>query len=198
MNWIIVGILIAIGLSIGSYLPRRAVAVLLGLVGGAVGLLLGLILLTTGMAPEAIWLSVVAGAWLAYWYYMRASREDRSDLPRLAGRTILVIESEPPVARLSREILEVRGARVVELSKKERFPSSLKLDGAVVDAHLSGDKSVAVANVLKEHGIPLVVLTRHDVNSIPVAMRDHPSVLKSKLWVQLPSLALAQFSGDGR
>ena len=98
----------------------------------------------------------------------------------LLNRRILVIEDDFLVAQALCAVLQDAGARVVgpvgwadealRLVDAETDP----VDGAVLDVSLHGERSYAVADVLKRHHIPFVFATGYGSGGLEPGYRDIP------------------------
>jgi CheY-like chemotaxis protein len=120
-----------------------------------------------------------------------SQREDRStsavfnagDLAAsLSGRRILVVEDEALIAGQIESLLVGQGCLVSGpvrgLDNALALVRSEPLDAAVLDVDLSGSRSEAVANALRERAIPFIVLTGYADSGLSVAFRGAPVVAK--------------------
>lgn len=108
--------------------------------------------------------------------------ELRSD--SLKGRRLLVVEDEYVVAMDLALTLEEQGAEIIgpvgsvreglELIEAHRS----RIDGAVLDLNLRGERTYPLADVLRERGIPFVFATGYDGWIIPEEYRDVPKCEK--------------------
>ncbi|GAB0117091.1 response regulator [Acidisoma sp. 7E03] len=93
------------------------------------------------------------------------------DTESLAGRRILVVEDEYFVAMDASQALREVGAEVVGPCRTEqaaiRELEQGAPDGALVDVHLGPTPSFALAEALKNRGIPFVFITGFDPDRIP-------------------------------
>ncbi len=100
----------------------------------------------------------------------------------LAGRRILVIEDEALIARQVVDLLAAAGYAVVGpafgLEEALALAHSDDLNAAIVDVNLSGTWSDAVADALRERGVPFIVLTGYADSALSVAFRGAPTVEK--------------------
>jgi DNA-binding response OmpR family regulator len=84
---------------------------------------------------------------------------------RLRGRSVLVIEHEPLIARELEEQLKRAGARVFAASKLRdalHLANHPALAAAVINQRLGNEKTTAVCRRLEYLGIPFVFYTRYD------------------------------------
>lgn len=91
---------------------------------------------------------------------------------RLAGRRVLLVEDEYFIADEMACSFEASGAEVVGpvgsvQSALDLIAEAERLDGAVLDVNLRGDKSYPVADSLLARGVPFVFATGYDAISIP-------------------------------
>jgi PAS domain S-box-containing protein len=95
---------------------------------------------------------------------------DAPDPPRAlarggCGETVLVVEDEPPVRRVTRKMLEAHGFRVLEAGSAAEALRRVKEDDAVdlvltdvVMPHMSGTELAAAVGAVKPH-LPLVLMS---------------------------------------
>jgi CheY-like chemotaxis protein len=104
------------------------------------------------------------------------------DARPLEGRTILVVEDDYMIASVLIDVLEDAGARVVgPLSYVQEAVDFIergdaRLDGAVLDVNLHGERSYPIADRLIARGIHLVFVTGYD--SLEAAYRSYPRCQK--------------------
>jgi CheY-like chemotaxis protein len=97
--------------------------------------------------------------------------EPRADA--LRGRRLLVVEDEYLIAAALERALEDHGAEVVGPAGSVEGALRLveaegdRLDGAVLDINLRGERVYPVADVLAARGVPFVFLTGYDAQVIP-------------------------------
>jgi DNA-binding response OmpR family regulator len=108
----------------------------------------------------------------------------------LAGLRILVVEDEMLIAMLLEEMLEMLGCEVVgpaaTLDEAVAAVPANRFDGALLDANLHGRDSSPVAEALREHGIPFILVTGYGRSDLePTALRAAPRVRKPFGFQQL-------------
>lgn len=84
----------------------------------------------------------------------------------LAGRSILVVEEEPTIARELQRQLHRAGARVLcagRLRDALHLAEHPAISAAVVNLKVGGDSTMAVCRRLSYLGIPFMFHTRYDV-----------------------------------
>ena len=102
------------------------------------------------------------------------------DAAVLEGRRILVVEDDYLVAQTLVEFLEDAGALVAgpfgwieeAVAYLESHPE--KLDGAVLDINLHGEKSYPVADALVSRSVPFVFATGYGAGVIEGKYSHHP------------------------
>lgn len=100
----------------------------------------------------------------------------------LTGRRILVVEDERLIALDIRDILEKWGCKV--LGPVASSAAALGLigddlpDAAILDVHLNGESSEPVADVLRAHGRPFLVLTAYQPSHLTGALIGAPLLNK--------------------
>lgn len=90
---------------------------------------------------------------------------------RMAGRHVLVVEDEFFIADDLRTVLAKAGADVVgpvpDAQQALRLVAERRVDLAVLDINLKGEKIFAVADALKARDIPFVFATGYDPAVVP-------------------------------
>ncbi len=89
-----------------------------------------------------------------------------------AGRRILIVEDEYLIAMEMADHFEAMGVHVVGPAQDARSALAIieggeRLDGAVLDILLRGDKVYAVADALRERSVPFVFVTGLERDLIP-------------------------------
>jgi CheY-like chemotaxis protein len=100
-------------------------------------------------------------------------------MPTLAGRRILVVEDEYVLAADVAQALEELGAVVVGPAATAERALALvagedRLDGAVLDIDLGGERAYSVADALVARGVPFVFATGYDHWVVPAAHAQAP------------------------
>jgi CheY-like chemotaxis protein len=108
----------------------------------------------------------------------------------LDGLRILVVEDNFLAAEVVRDALEHSGCTVVgpvgRVADGLHLAEREKLDGAVLDINLNGDRCFPIAEILKGRGVPFVFLTGYDSSTvIPAELRATPRLGKPVLEQQL-------------
>jgi CheY-like chemotaxis protein len=100
----------------------------------------------------------------------------------LTGRRVLVVEDEALVAMLLEDMLADLGCEV--LGPVMRVAEGLaqvaadgRIDVAVLDVNLAGERSARIAEALKARGVPFVICTGYE-GGIDEAWRDRPLLKK--------------------
>lgn len=106
--------------------------------------------------------------------------EDREN--PLAGTRVLIVEDEYYLADdLSRALTEA-GAEIIgpvgTLPEAEEKLDEASFDCAVIDMNLRGDFAYTVADRLGAAGVPFIVSTGYNQDSLPELLRDVPRVEK--------------------
>jgi CheY-like chemotaxis protein len=101
----------------------------------------------------------------------------------LAGRRVLLIEDEMLVAMLIEDALVSAGCDVA--GPVSRVDAALamvragtKIDAALMDLNLNGHSAIPVADALREHGIPFLVLTGYGTAALPEPHQGAPVISK--------------------
>ncbi len=96
----------------------------------------------------------------------------------LRGRRLLVVEDDYLLASGLQEALEVHGAQVIGPYPDVAGALSAISDGAgmidaaLLDVNLGDETSFALADALRERGIPILFLTGYDDSALPSAYLD--------------------------
>ncbi|MCK1282598.1 response regulator [Bradyrhizobium sp. 44] len=101
----------------------------------------------------------------------------------LLGRRLLVVEDEYMIAADLARALEDRGAEVIGPAGSVEDALNLvaaeqRIDGAVLDINLRGERSYPVADALRTRGVRFVFTTGYDAWAIPDAYAAVPRVEK--------------------
>lgn len=101
----------------------------------------------------------------------------------LAGRHVLIVEDEYMIAAAFALELEDDGALVVGPSPTVTHAMDLLaqtelLDLAVLDANVRGEAIYPIADLLNERGVPFVLVTGYDRQSIPSRFQERPILEK--------------------
>lgn len=93
----------------------------------------------------------------------------------LQGKRVLVVEDEPIVAMMVEDMLADLGVAVVgpatTLEEALSLARADRLDAAVLDVNLNGERSAPVAAVLQSRGVPFVFATGYG----PGERDEHPT-----------------------
>ena len=88
----------------------------------------------------------------------------------LNGLRILVVEDNFLAAEVVRDALEHNGCTVIgpvgRVADGLHLVEQEKLDGAVLDINLNGDRCFPIAQALKGRSVPFVFLTGYDSSSV--------------------------------
>ena len=101
---------------------------------------------------------------------------------RTQSRAILVVEDEPLVGLLTRELLDQMGYDVVgpvpNLNDAMRAVGETNFEGALLDVNLGGELVFPLAKVLSDRQIPFVFLTGYETDVIESSYRSRPILQK--------------------
>jgi CheY-like chemotaxis protein len=108
----------------------------------------------------------------------------------LEGLRILIVEDNFLAAEVVRDALERSGCTVVgpvgRVADGLNLAQQEKLDGAVLDINLNGDRCFPIAHTLTSRGVPFVFLTGYDSSTVvPDELRATPRLGKPVLEHQL-------------
>jgi DNA-binding response OmpR family regulator len=95
---------------------------------------------------------------------------------------VLIVEDEPMILMDLVETVTELGYRVVDkaetLAKGMVLARDLDLDGAVLDVNLAGQTSTGIADILRERGVPFLLLTGYTKEGLPKEHRENPHLEK--------------------
>ena len=96
----------------------------------------------------------------------------------MSAKRILIVEDEGIVAMLAEDILVDLGHEVVgivgTLAKAHAMLDNIAFDLAILDVNLNGEHTYALAERLKERGIPFVFATGYGREGLEPKWRDAP------------------------
>jgi CheY-like chemotaxis protein len=101
---------------------------------------------------------------------------------RFSGRRVLLVEDEPIVAWLLKDMLVDLGCSVVgpaaDVNQALAMIEAESIDVAVLDVNLRGQMSYPVADVLVARGVPFVFSTGYDKDRLLDGYRTIPTLQK--------------------
>jgi CheY-like chemotaxis protein len=96
----------------------------------------------------------------------------------LAGRRILLVEDELLIAMLLEAALKDHGCAVVgpfgRLSEAMEAARTERLDGALMDVNLAGERVFAAAEILCARAVPFLLLSGYGNKVLPEEHQDWP------------------------
>lgn len=128
---------------------------------------------------------------------MTNGESERSRGKTLVGLRILVVEDEFFVAMEIKAILTDAGCDVIgpasRLPKASRLAREERLDGAILDINIDGQKINPVARELRERGVPIILLTGYGAASVEEDLRSECRLDKPFDAEELKRLAASVF-----
>jgi CheY-like chemotaxis protein len=101
---------------------------------------------------------------------------------RFPGRRVLLVEDEPIVAWLLKDMLVDLGCSVVgpaaDVNQALTMIDAESIDVAVLDVNLRGQMSYPIADVLVARGVPFVFSTGYDKDRLLDGYRTFPALQK--------------------
>jgi CheY-like chemotaxis protein len=101
---------------------------------------------------------------------------------RFSGRRVLLVEDEPIVAWLLKDMLVDLGCSVVgpaaDVNQALAMIDAESIDVAVLDVNLRGQMSYPIADVLVARGVPFVFSTGYDKDRLLDGYRTFPALQK--------------------
>ena len=115
--------------------------------------------------------------------------EPRTDTPEdalrheaLAGHRILVVEDSPVVAEATDQMLCDMGCVVVgpatNMAAALQLATEEALDGAIVDINIRGGKAFPVLKILRDRGVPFLLVSGYADWSMPEEWQGQPRLAK--------------------
>jgi DNA-binding response OmpR family regulator len=103
-------------------------------------------------------------------------------VPKKPVCAILVVEDEWLIAEFLQEVLQTAGYEVcgpaARVDQAIKVVESVRLNAAVLDVSLRGEKSFAIAHALANRSIPFVFMTGYVNNDFPVEFKNRPMLNK--------------------
>lgn len=100
----------------------------------------------------------------------------------LGGKRILLVEDEALVAMLLEDMIGDLGGEVVgpesQLDLAMAAARSEVLDAAILDINLGGKRSHAVADILRERGVPFAFASGYGAQGVDALHRAVPMLMK--------------------
>ncbi|MBB3998113.1 response regulator [Aureimonas pseudogalii] len=122
-----------------------------------------------------------------------------TEQPSCAGLRIFAVEDESLVAMQLEDILADLGCEIVGLAM--RVPRALamldgspKIDAAVLDMNIAGEKVYPVAERLRDGGVPIIFATGYGVSGIAEEWRSWPILQKPYTGDQVESALMRALS----
>jgi len=118
----------------------------------------------------------------------------------LADLKVLVIEDVGMVAMALKSMLQEIGCSVVgtpaRLYEAEELARSEDLDGVLLDLNLAGQYAYSVADILRERGIPYIIMSGYDVEQLRPSLAKDPCMQKPFEREPLEKMIRTVFCGD--
>jgi len=100
----------------------------------------------------------------------------------LKGRRILIVEDSPVVGPFTADLLEELGCKVVgpapNMAVGRALIDSEKIDAALMDVHIRGERVFALCETLAAKGVPFVLTSGYADWNMPERWRDRPRLQK--------------------
>jgi CheY-like chemotaxis protein len=102
----------------------------------------------------------------------------------LTGLRLLVVEDEAMVAMMIEDLLEAFGCVVVDVAGTLARglviarDEQLRLDGAILDINLGGEKVYPIAACLRARNVPFVFSSGYGLSGVEAAFADVPTLAK--------------------
>jgi DNA-binding NtrC family response regulator len=100
----------------------------------------------------------------------------------LKGKRILIVEDSPVVGPFTADLLEELGCKVVgpapNMAVGRALIDSEKIDAALVDVHIRGERVFPLCEALAAKGVPFVLTSGYADWNMPEKWRDRPRLQK--------------------
>jgi CheY-like chemotaxis protein len=102
----------------------------------------------------------------------------------LEGVRMLVVEDEALIAMLVEDMLSDLGCTVVDIAGtveqglRMAAPGKARIDAAILDVNVAGDKVFPIAEALEAQGIPFVFATGYGATGVDPRFVDRPVIAK--------------------
>jgi CheY-like chemotaxis protein len=114
----------------------------------------------------------------------------------LSGLRILMVEDEMVLAMSLQGLLEVIECRVIKaptVAKALALIEAERLDGALLDVNLRGERAYPVAEELDRRSIPFAFMTGYNASDLKPDWRDRPVLQKPFLLDDLEQVMATNF-----
>ena len=102
--------------------------------------------------------------------------------PDFAGRRVLVIEDSPVVGPFTADLLGELGCEAVgpapNMATARELIEGEKLDAAILDLHIRGERVFPLCEALEAKGVPFVLTSGYAAWDLPDKWIDRPRLLK--------------------
>ena len=102
--------------------------------------------------------------------------------PDFAGRRVLVIEDSPVVGPFTADLLAELGCEAVgpapNMATARELIEGEKLDAAILDLHIRGERVFPLCEALEAKGVPFVLTSGYAAWDLPDKWIDRPRLLK--------------------
>lgn len=100
----------------------------------------------------------------------------------LGGKRILIVEDSPVVGPFTADLLEELGCIVVgpapNMAAARQLIDSEKIDAALMDVHIRGERVFPLCEALAAKGVPLLLTSGYADWNIPEKWQDRPRLQK--------------------
>lgn len=122
---------------------------------------------------------------------------DSSNRQALVGLRVLVVEDNHLIATELRRMLDDLKCPVIDiasqLSEATALAQSAAIDGALLDLNLAGRQTYPVADILRERGIPLIIMSGYDASYLREDYADAAHLQKPFDCDELATMMLRTF-----
>jgi CheY-like chemotaxis protein len=128
-----------------------------------------------------------------------SSTKPKSKAVGLNSKRILIVEDSPVVGPFTADLLKELGCRAVgpapNMAAARELIESEKLDAALMDVHIRGERVFPLCEALAARGIPFILTSGYADWNMPDKWRDRPRLQKPYTLDQIEQ-ALSSLLGD--
>jgi DNA-binding NtrC family response regulator len=111
------------------------------------------------------------------------------EAPTLKGKRILIVEDSPVVGPFTADLLSELGCKAVgpapNMAVGRALIDSEKIDAALVDVHIRGERVFPLCEALAAKGVPFVLTSGYADWNMPEKWRDRPRLQKPYTLAQI-------------
>ena len=111
-----------------------------------------------------------------------STKPKQKSTPGLTAKRILIVEDSPVVGPFTADLLEELGCIVVgpapNMALGRQLIESQKIDGALVDVHIRGERVFPLCDMLESRAVPFILTSGYADWQIPEKLEKRPRLQK--------------------